>query len=56
MIAVMRAVTNQLLFARNYSFVSTVERTTAAYPEYMEVSVVGIWYAAYPEYTVKPLI
>ena len=46
MIAIMRALTNRLLFARNCSFVSTVERTTAVYPEYMEVSVMGIQYTS----------
>ena len=37
MVAIMTTVTIDF-----YSFVSTVERTTAEYPEYMEISVMGI--------------
>ena len=39
-------INTRLLFVRNCSFVSTVERTTAAYPEYREVSVMGIRYTS----------
>ena len=39
MVAIMTTVTIDF-----YSFVSTVERTTAEYPEYMEISVMGIRY------------
>ena len=41
MIAIMTTVTIDF-----YSFVSTVERTTAEYPEYMEISVMGIRYTS----------
>ena len=39
-------INTRLLFVSNCSFTSPVERTTAAYPEYTEVSVIGIRYTS----------
>ena len=45
MIAIMTTVT-RLLFVHYHSFAVTVEMTTAAYPEYTEVSVMDIRYTS----------